>query len=329
MRGIGGRSGRTSFSSEYRGLDEVRTLFTGVYGPSVSLTGSSDGNFSFRTSIVRDGALWLSHCHTGDDLTASFDTDRDDIVILTKLRGDFAIRTRCGDQPQSRDVGFVFPMNHTTGYSSTRSTATTALQIGRDDFDAALRQYAEDAPVRWSGMQDFSLGSRVGHLMQALSAAYRESFEAGGHASEASLDLIRSATIVAIAELVDRGHDGHRREKLVASRRNVMRAVELIASQTAPLTIHDLASSLDISVRALQDGFRKHLNASPHNVLKNGRIEGARRDLLSGKVGSVRDAAARWGFTNIARFAHDYQSVVGETPRETLGFLPHRDEGAS
>lgn len=328
MQGIGGRSGRRSYTSEYRSVEEVRTLLANVYGPSVSLAGSDDDDFSFRTSVVRDGLLSLSHCHTSGDLTSSFDAGSDDIIILTKLRGDFAIRTRRGNHAQPRDVGFVFTMNHATGYVSTRSTATAALQIDRSGFDAALRQYAEDAPAKWSGIQDFSLAGGFGHLIQALSAAYRESFAAAGQASEASLDLIRSAAVVAIAELINRGHDSQRREKQVASRRNVMRAVELIHGQTAPLTIHDLASALDISVRALQDGFRKHLNASPHNVLKTGRIEGARRDLLSGKAGSVRDAAARWGFSNIARFSQDYRSVVGELPRETLGFPPRRDEGA-
>lgn len=328
MQGIGGRSGRRSYTSEYRSVEEVRTLLAGVYGPSVSLAGSGGDTFSFRTSTVRDGVLSLCHCHTSDDLTSSFDTDCDDIIILTKLRGDFAIRTRRSNHPQFRDVGSVFTMNHATGYSSTRSTATASLQIGRNDFDAALRQYAEDTPARWSGIQDFSLTGGLGHLIQALSTAYRESFEATGHTSEASLDLIRSAAVVAIAELINRGHDDHRRERQVASRRNVMRAVELIHGQTAPLTIHDLASALDISVRALQDGFRKHLNASPHSVLKTGRIEGARRDLLSGKAGSVRDAAKRWGFSNLARFSQDYRSVVGELPKETLGFPPRRDEGA-
>ena len=326
MRSTGGHSGRACYKSEYRSVEELKTLLCRVYGPTVALDGAGDPGFNFRTSTFRDGLIALSHCYTSDDLNSSFNADSDDIIIITKPRGDFAIRTWCGDYPLSRDVGFVFTMNHATGYSSTRSTATTTLQIDRAGFEAALRQYCDDVPAQWSGIQDFSLQGGFGHLVQALSSRYRESFETAGQPSRASLDLVQSAAIVAIAELMTRRHDSPCREKQVASRRNVMRAVDLINSQTAPFTIHDLAARLNISVRALQDGFRKHLNASPHNLLKTGRIEGARRDLIAGRVGSIREAAAKWGFSNLARFSQEYHGVVGESPRDTLGIRPRRPD---
>lgn len=320
MRSTGGHSGRTCYTSEYRSIDDLSPLMSRVYGPSVRLDGAGDADFSFRTSVYRDSLLSLCHCRASADLHSSFDADNGDIIVLIKSRGDFAIRARCGDYPLSRDLGFIFTMNHARGFSSGRSTATTALQFDRAGFDAALRQYAEDAPAGWSGIQDFSLAGGFGHLVQALASRYRDSFEAGR--VDASLHLVQSAAMVAIAETIGRGRDDHRRERLVASRQNVLRAVDLINSQAAPLSIHDLSGALNISVRALQDGFRKHLNVSPHNLLKTGRIEGARRDLIAGRVGSIREAAAKWGFSNLARFSQEYHGVVGESPRDTLGIGP-------
>ncbi|MBS1183217.1 MAG: hypothetical protein H6Q99_3097 [Proteobacteria bacterium] len=320
MQSINGRTGRTSYKSVYRSVGELEARLTGIYGPSLKLGGTGSSSFSFRTSTFRDSDLALCDCYTGDTLNSSFNSDSDDIIITTRSRGEFAIHTWCGDHRLAQDVGFVFTMNHALGYSSTRSTATTTLQIGRSGFETALRRYAEDLPAKWSGIQGFSLGSGFGHLIQALSGRYRENFDSRAECtySEASLKLIRDATMVAIADLTSRGPESGRGEKFAASRRNVLRAVDLINNQTSPLTIHDLATSLGISVRALQDGFRKHLNTSPHSLLKTGRLEGARRDLISGKANSIREAAARWGFSNIARFSQEYHAVVGKYPKDTV-----------
>lgn len=322
-------SGRTSFKSVYRSVEELEALLVGVYGPSLRLENVDNPKINFRTCNFRDEIVSISDCYTSDDLKSSFQADSDDVLIMTRSKGAFAVHTPNGDYPLSRSLGLVFTMDHANGYSSTRMTSTTVIQIRRAAFDAALSQYSEDAPSKWSGVQSFSLASGFGHLVEALSNRYRENFSsrADCNYSETSLDLIRNAAMVSIAELASRESDLGRREKFIASRRNVMRAVELINSQTAPLTIHDLATSLDISVRALQDGFRKHLNTSPHSLLKTGRIEGARRDLLSGKAPSVREAATRWGFSNIARFNHEYFTVLGRYPKETLSLWLEDDDG--
>ena len=328
MRSTNGQTGRTSYQSVYRSLEEVRTLLTRIYGPSLSVKDTGDTTFGFRTSTFRDSLVSLCHCFTNDGLNSSFNSDNDDIIIITKPKGDFAIHTWCGDYQLSRDVGFVFTMNHATGYSSTQSTATTTLQVSRSGLEAVLQRYSEESSGKWSGIQQFPLGGGFGHLIQALSNRYRENFadQADCNYSETSLRLVQDAAMVAVAELISRGQDSQRREKFTASRRNVMRAVDLINNQTAPLTIHDLATTLDISVRALQDGFRKHLNASPHALLKTGRLEGARRDLISGKVASVREVAAKWGFSNLARFSQEYFAVAGKSPRDTLTGHAEDDE---
>ncbi|WP_370677212.1 helix-turn-helix domain-containing protein [Pleomorphomonas sp. PLEO] len=247
-------------------------------------------------------------------------SDNDDILIKTRSRGGFDIQTKSGDYQLGQSVGFVFTPNHAFRYATAKSTAMSEIKIKRSIFDATVQKYTESNPSGWSGIVRFSTGDGFGHLMQALANRYRENFagQAEYTYSETSLRLIQDAAIVAIAELLAAGLDRGTVEKVTVSKRNVMRAVDLINVQTVPLTIHDLATALGISVRALQDGFRKHLNASPHTLLKTGRIEGARRDLISGKATSIKDAAAKWGFSNIARFSNEYYAIVGECPKETM-----------
>ncbi len=312
-------SGQTSFQSLYRNLGELRFLLSNIYDAPVKLERLEDSDFIFRMSKFGNHAFSLCDSYTSG-IASSFESDNDDIVIKTRSRGGYDIQTWNDSYQLSHDIGFVYTAGHAIGYATTKATAISTIQIERAMFDETLRRYSEKPPAKWSGIHGFTLGGGFGYLIQALSNRYRENFSslAECNFSEMSLKLIQEAAIVAIAELIASGVDPVRGEKVTISRRNVMRAVEMINNQTEPLTIHDLASALGISVRALQDGFRKHLNMSPHSLLKTGRIEGARRDLLSGKAATVREAAAKWGFSNLARFNQEYFEVVGKYPRDTL-----------
>ncbi|MCM5557488.1 AraC family transcriptional regulator [Pleomorphomonas sp. JP5] len=300
----------------------MNDLLSLIYDAPVHLKALNDDDFLFRTSNYGDQAFLLCDSYTSG-VRSSFDSDNDDIVIKIRSRGGYEIRTRSDEYHLSHDIGFAYTASHAIGYSTAQATAISTIQIKRSVFDQTLEQYSENIPHRWSGIREFPIGGGFGNLIQALMNRYRENFDGRPHCtfSETSLQLIQDAAIVAIAELVTGGLDAARGERVSASHRNVMQAVDMINCQTTPLTIHDLAAALGISVRALQDGFRRHLNQSPHNLLKAGRLEGARRDLISGKVTSVREAATKWGFSNLARFNQEYRAVIGKYPKETLDIL--------
>ncbi len=309
----------THTESTYRDINDVESMLSKVYESPFKLETLAGTKFALRLSQYGNDAVSL--CDTwASSLTSSFESDADHIIIKTRTRGSYDIRTRYGTYQLSRDIGFVYTAGHAIGYTSTEATAMSVIKIERATFDETLRRYLEKPPTGWSGIRGFSLGGGFGCLIQALSNRYRENFSSLADCiySEASLKLIQEATFVGIAELIAGGVDPIRDEKVTISRRNVMRAVDMINTQTEPLTIHNLANALDISVRALQDGFRKHLNLSPHSLLKTGRIEGARRDLLSGKAATVREAATKWGFSNLARFSQEYFEVIGLYPKDTI-----------
>jgi AraC-like DNA-binding protein len=326
MKGTPIRSGRTSYKSVFRALGDVKDLLSVIYDAPVHLRTLNDDDFLFRTANYGDQAFLLCDSYTSG-VRSSFESDNDDIVIKIRSRGGYEIRTRSDDYHLSHDIGFAYTANHAIGYSTAQATAITTLQIKRSVFDQTLEHYSENLPNRWSGIREFPITGGFGNLIQALLNRYRENFDGRPHCnfSETSLHLVQDAAIVAVAELVTSGIDSVKGERFSASRRNVMQAVDMINTQTEPLTIHDLATALGISVRALQDGFRRHLNQSPHNLLKAGRLEGARRDLIAGKVTSVREAAAKWGFSNLARFNHEYHAVIGKYPKDTLDVV--RDGG--
>ena len=96
------------------------------------------------------------------------------------------------------------------------------------------------------------------------------------------------------------------------------RAVAYIdARASLPITVTDIAEAAGTTARALRAAFRRHLDTTPTAYLRRVRLEGARNDLEVADPASattVREVAARWGFTRPDRFAAMYRDAFGKTP---------------
>ena len=98
-------------------------------------------------------------------------------------------------------------------------------------------------------------------------------------------------------------------------------AMDIIEScPQMPLTTATLAMQCNISVRSLQEGFRRHLGMSPMAYLRTVRLRHAHRDLRSANPSQVTVAsiAHRWGFSHLGRFAAAHKATFGETPLQAL-----------
>jgi AraC-like DNA-binding protein len=101
--------------------------------------------------------------------------------------------------------------------------------------------------------------------------------------------------------------------------RIVRRAARLIEEHCAePLGTLDIADAVGVSIRALQAGFKLHLDTTPMAYVRQARLERVRQSLSDGTAQSVTDAATRWGITHLGRLSGDYRAAFGETPSETL-----------
>lgn len=103
--------------------------------------------------------------------------------------------------------------------------------------------------------------------------------------------------------------------------RAVRRAMEAIHNAPErPYGVADLAGIAGVSVRSLQEGFRRHLGRSPMGHLQQVRLERARESLLEADPTRVTVAsiAHRWGFAHLGRFAAVYRARFGECPSESL-----------
>lgn len=78
----------------------------------------------------------------------------------------------------------------------------------------------------------------------------------------------------------------------------------------------ELAGLANVSLRALQEGFRRFAGTSIVAYQRQVRLESARQVLARGEVGSVAEVALQHGFTNAGRFAQYFQQAFGVTPAD-------------
>jgi len=111
--------------------------------------------------------------------------------------------------------------------------------------------------------------------------------------------------------------------------RAVRVAVEYLhANAHRPIGTADAALACGLSVRGLQQAFRRVLGTTPGECLRDVRLERVHRVLAAAAPGQgvrVGDVARSWGFTHLGRFAGSYQQRYGETPARTLRTPPGTD----
>ncbi|AGL20637.1 AraC family transcriptional regulator [Actinoplanes sp. N902-109] len=87
-----------------------------------------------------------------------------------------------------------------------------------------------------------------------------------------------------------------------------------------PFTVGDLAAVAGVSVRSLQEGFRRYVGNSPMAYLQQVRLARAHETLKREDPSrtTVASVAHRWGFAHLGRFASAYHARYGAHPSQTL-----------
>jgi AraC-like DNA-binding protein len=110
--------------------------------------------------------------------------------------------------------------------------------------------------------------------------------------------------------------------------RHVKLAVEYIQEHPDSLVSGtELASMTNVSLRALQDGFRHFVGTSIVAYHRQVRLERAYDVLAQGISPSVTDVALQYGFSNVGRFCQYFQSAYGVSPAEVRKGLRSQHTG--
>jgi AraC-like DNA-binding protein len=294
------------------------------------------GLFALDVRFVSNGSIFVLDTINGHGSRAYTENGVRCIGIRTVGRGTASVMRGRETMSIAPDQGMIFDTARSNGYGSSADGENRLVLMCFDRANEAARRLI-DHPLDddWPWAQAFDVDSPVGRGLTALvnsTVANIEIAHNAGRAANHSLRLSEEALLMFLIEQagVFRGA-GDPGEAAAPSARQVSRAVELIEAMSDPLTVTEVAEAVGVSVRALQLAFRRRMGASPHTVIKRARLRQARQLLESGEVATVRDAANRLGFSNVARFSSEYREVFGETPlmalKRTLGGAATTDPG--
>jgi AraC-like DNA-binding protein len=173
-----------------------------------------------------------------------------------------------------------------------------------------LRPMSEDLGRRWNDALRYLIGAVLrrpeitanpviaGQLTQLLAAAALDTFPSTRLASHRRVPPDHATPAV------------------------VRRAVDFIdGNAERELTHSEIAAASRIGPRGLQAAFLRHQDTTPTVYARRVRMERAHQDLLAADPAgreTVPSIAARWGFTDPARFATAYQQAYRRPPAQTL-----------
>lgn len=103
--------------------------------------------------------------------------------------------------------------------------------------------------------------------------------------------------------------------------RVIARSLALIESRTGrPVFVEDLCRATQVSERTLRTIFHEYFGVGPLRLIKVNQLREIRAALLAADPAEQRvwKIAANFGVWDLSLFAHNYKSLFGESPHQTL-----------
>jgi AraC-like DNA-binding protein len=253
--------------------------------------------------------------------------DADNFHINLPLRGHAVSSTGCSDAVvTSRGQAAIFPPDAPAAIEWSEDCAQLCLMVTRADLETELERLlgrSLNKPLDLAFHMD--LGGQLGRLWRTSLQLVLSEFDnptgvpsAGRHIQGLLLDgLLLAQPHNYRSEL--------ERNSAPGAASAVRRAVELMESQPGEAwTTVRLAGAVHLSVRALQEGFKRDLAMPPMAYLRALRLRRAREELQTAhpQVTTVWAVASRYGFLHMSRFAAAYRDAFGEPPSHTLNRRP-------
>lgn len=110
-------------------------------------------------------------------------------------------------------------------------------------------------------------------------------------------------------------------DDVAAKPQTLRRALDYIDDNVArDIGLADIAEAVHVTPRTVQYLFRRHLETTPLQYLRQVRLHRAHEDLVAASrtEDTVAGIAARWGFAHTGRFAVQYRQTYGQSPHVTL-----------
>lgn len=297
--------------------DAARDL-GGVYGGERWVAGTSAGTFDHRYTAVGDSDVTIRRAQVHGTLHGIVPAGGD-YVVLWVGAGCVEIE-RAGERVVlPHEVPVLLPPDHESTFRSVdHDVRMVHLDRAFVRAVAALRGVPGDQALRFDGHVDPEVDPAQRWL--GAQTALARALRVGGPESIA-WRAAKTAAAQAFLDLFPPLLDDL--PPVLAQPRNtrLRAAVEYVHDHAAePVSISDLSAASGLSVRSVQESFRRVFDVSPLTYLRQVRLDRVRAELLEAdpQSGAVGDIARRWGFAHLGRFSAAYAERFGEYPKQTL-----------
>ena len=311
---------RVAFS---RDVDHARKVLGDVFLPVDFPSAKSTGTFEMQLNALMVGRLTCGYMRFRDAVCIET-AEAENYHIDIPTGGRATMRAGLGSpiHGTQRTAGIFMP-GRPVEIRSDGGFAQLSLMISRDHLQLEVqnllgRELAR--PLEFTGEIDLSTpGART--MMQALRMIDEASQSEGGLlAHPLAAQRLEQVLIHSLLFAQPHNHSATLAGPApVPGVRPVTDAVELMRNDLShPWSSSELAAEVSVSVRSLQEGFRRALGTTPMSYLRLLRLEQVREELLTTEVANITEVASRWGFTHLGRFAAVYRHAYAERPSDTV-----------
>ncbi|MCL4182118.1 MAG: helix-turn-helix transcriptional regulator [Burkholderiaceae bacterium] len=307
-------------------LDEARKGVSEVFSPHELKIVRRDERFDTYMSHAPMGGISINRLRYGASVDIDVGCTSEFLLVMMPLSG--VADVRCGEQSVRSTPEFASVVSPTLPLQmcSRYDADQIMVRIDRELIERYCMQHLGHdlrRPIEFelgmnlSGSAGASWRSLIRYLVAELDRGPKNVFTS-------PLTRVHVEQLV-VSTLLLTQPNGYREELLQPARpiapayvKRVETFIQSCADQ--PLTIGDLAAHVGVSASTLFAGFREYRKTSPMALLKSVRLQRAHDELSNAEPGtiSVTEAALRWGFTHLGRFASDYRRRYGELPSDTL-----------
>lgn len=308
-----------------RDVDHARQSLSDVFLPVDFPSARASAPFRMHLNALKVGRVTCGHMTFGDAVLIET-AEAENYHVDIPTGGRAVMRAGLGAPIYGTDkTAGIFMPGRPVRISSEDRFSQLSLMIPRDHLQLELQNLLGrelSRPLEFGGEIDLTThGAQA--MLQAVRIIDEASKQAGGLLTHPlATQQLEQVLIQSLLFAQPHNFSAELAEPAPSiGSEPVSRAVELLRADLGhPWSVTELATAVSVSVRGLQDGFRRSLDTTPMAYLRELRLERVHAELVAGAPGtvSVTDVAARWGFAHLGRFAAAYRAEFSESPSETL-----------
>ncbi|MFJ4345707.1 AraC family transcriptional regulator [Pseudomonas sp. NPDC089401] len=303
-------------SSDMRS-DEFAALFTQLYGNLYADMPPLGEGIAIGGVYGRFDGMSVRRMHYQGDFRIVLPTPQDEITFVLPTAGKI-IFEHCGELIGGAQVGLAVDKLDIRSVRMAENHAQCGMSIRRGLFAERLSTLLGrplTASIRFAPVVDLNQPTFQGirALLELATGTEFDQLLASGLLMPTRL---REMLVDALLETWPHNYSEALRSPTPAlAPRHVKLAMAYLREHPARLVSgSELAGLANVSLRALQEGFRRFAGTSIGEYQRQVRLEQARQVLERGEGGSVAEVALQHGFSNAGRFSQYFQQAFGVSP---------------